>query len=275
MLANLDNEVYFKKVFTDVAVFKAFVKDVLGIEMHIDKVETEKMLPSKVSPIKFRMDLFAEDIQNRTIVEIQKVDYDYTYDRFTHYFTSNLADVQRNSRTYAYAREVYMIVVVTSAYRIKDKEGKLIKDDILITDINPRTVGGEVREMYNHKLVILNTTNSTAETPPAIGDWLKLITESKNNPGNPQINTQKPAIVRAAQLAETDNIAPEEIADAKIEEMRKEAVAYIKIDTTKEVKEEGIKKALKRGKLTIEEIAEDFDATIEYVQQVEKELKNQ
>ena len=43
MLANLDNEVYFKKVFTDVEVFTAFVKDVLGIDMHISKVETEKV----------------------------------------------------------------------------------------------------------------------------------------------------------------------------------------------------------------------------------------
>ena len=77
MLANLDNEVHFKKVFTDVEVFTAFVKDVLGIDMHISKVETEKVLLSKVSAIKFKMDLFAEDKETRTIVEVQKVDYDY------------------------------------------------------------------------------------------------------------------------------------------------------------------------------------------------------
>ncbi len=93
MLANLDNEVHFKKVFTDVEVFTAFVKDVLGIDIHIDKVETEKVLPSKVSAIKFKMDLFAEDKATRTVVEIQKVDYDYTYDRFSHYFLANLVDI--------------------------------------------------------------------------------------------------------------------------------------------------------------------------------------
>jgi hypothetical protein len=31
MLANLDNEVHFKKVFTDIDVFCGLVKDVLGI----------------------------------------------------------------------------------------------------------------------------------------------------------------------------------------------------------------------------------------------------
>ncbi|MDZ7880846.1 MAG: PD-(D/E)XK nuclease family transposase [Saprospiraceae bacterium] len=236
MLANLDNEVHFKKVFTDVDVFCAFVKDVLGIEMKILKVETEKVLPSKTSAIKFRMDLFAEDKENRTVVEIQKVDYDYTYDRFTHYFTGNLSDVQRSSKTYTYGKDIYIIVVVTSAYRITDKHGVLLKDDVLITDMNPRTLDGQVRDMYNHKLVILNSTNVTAATPPAILDWLNLITESIKNPENPRINKSKPAIVRAAELAEADNIDPEEIADAKIEEMRKETLARVEIDAGKKVK---------------------------------------
>ena len=66
MLANLDNEVHFKKVFTDVDVFTAFVKDVLGIDIHINKVETEKVLPTKVSAIKFKMDLFAEASRTNT-----------------------------------------------------------------------------------------------------------------------------------------------------------------------------------------------------------------
>ena len=123
MLANLDNEVHFKKVFTDVEVFTAFVKDILGIDLHISKVETEKVLLNKVSAIKFKMDLFAEDKEARTIVEIQKVDYDYTYDRFSHYFLANLIDVQRSSTDYSYDKEIYVIVVVTSAYKIIDKTG--------------------------------------------------------------------------------------------------------------------------------------------------------
>ena len=72
MLANLENEVHFKNVFTDIEVFTAFVKDILGIDINITKVETEKVLLDQVSPIKFEMDLFAEDEKARTIVEIQK-----------------------------------------------------------------------------------------------------------------------------------------------------------------------------------------------------------
>jgi hypothetical protein len=299
MLANLDNEVHFKKVFTDVTVFCAFVKDVLGIDMNITKVETEKMLPSKSSAIKFRMDLFAEDTANRTVVEIQKVDYDYTYDRFTHYFTGNLVDIQRTSRTYEYAKDVYIIVVVTSAYRMRDKNGVLLKDDVLITDINPRTLSGEVREMHNHKLVVLNSTHTTIHTPPAIRDWLDLIKESIKNPENPQINKSKPAIVRAAELAEADNIDPEELADAKIEEMRKITLALNEIEADRKVQEadkkvqiaqdeakaaqdeakaaqdklrESIVNFLKMGKLSIDDIANAFGVTSAYVKQVKAEM---
>lgn len=227
MLANLDNEVHFKKVFTDVEVFCAFAKDILGIEMQITKVETEKVLPSKVSAIKFKMDLFAESIDHRTIVEIQKVDYDYTYDRFANYFLANLIDTQRTSKDYGFGKEVYIIVVVTSAYKMSDKNNKPIKTDVLITDINPRDLKVQVIPMNNHKLVILNTTYVQNDTPEAILDWLNLIRESMKNPENPNINTSKSAIVRAAQLANLDNLSPEQIAEAKIQEMRKEAVAII------------------------------------------------
>jgi hypothetical protein len=47
VLGNLDNEVIFKKAFTDPTVFKAFVRDILGIEVEVDKIETEKKFEPK------------------------------------------------------------------------------------------------------------------------------------------------------------------------------------------------------------------------------------
>lgn len=274
MIANLDNEVYFKKVFTNVEVFTAFVKDILGIDIHIDKVETEKVLPSKVSAIKFKMDLFAEDEINRTVVEIQKVDYDYTYDRFAHYFLANLIEVQQKSRDYSYGKDVYLIVVVTSAYKISDKNGKPIKTDVLVTDINPRNLKGEIIDMNNHKMLILNTTYLQIDTPAPILDWLTLIRESMKNPENPKINTSKPAIVKAASLANIDSLSPEELAEAKIQEMRKEAVAVIEDAARKEIIVEGIIEALNMGILNLEQIARIFKVSTDFVKQIEKEMKN-
>lgn len=272
MLANLDNEVHFKHVFTDTEVFRAFTKDVLGIDLNIDKVETEKVLPSKVSAIKFRMDLFAEDNDNRTIVEIQKVDYDYSYDRFAHYFMANMIDMQRSSKDYSFDKEVYVIVVVTAAYRISELNGKPIKDDVLVTNINPCNLQGQERQMTKHQMIILNTTYVDENTPQDIKDWMDLIKESMDNPENPNINTNKPAIVKAAKLAEIDELSPEQLADAKIMEMRKATIAVVEDTTRKEVIEQQIIKSLKRGKLNIEEIAEDFEVDIEYVRQLKNNL---
>lgn len=274
MLANLDNEVHFKHVFTDVEVFTEFSRDILGIDLQITKVETEKVLPNSVSAIKFKMDLFAEDKTNRIIVEIQKVDYDYTYDRFAHYFLGNLIDTQRSSKDYSFAKDVYIIVVVTSAYRMTDKHHRPIKEDVLLTDINPRNLDGQVCYMHDHKLVILNTTNVTAETPENIKDWLDLIKESMQNPTQPKINLQKKGIAKAAQLATTNLLTPEQLAEAKEQEMRKAAVVFIqdrsRQEGIQEEKDKGIQKALKRGKLTLTEIAEDFEVSLEYVKQLAK-----
>lgn len=275
MLVNLDNEVHFKKVFTDVEVFTAFVKDILGISIHIDKVETEKVLPSKISAIKFRMDLFAEDEESRTVVEIQKIDYDYSYDRFAHYFMGNLIDMQRSSKDYSFEKNVYIIVVVTSAYRISEKNGKPIKDDVLVTDINPRTLKGEVRDMHNHKLVILNTTYVSADTPEKIKDWADLIIQSMKNPENPKINKNNTAIAKAMQLANLDDLSPEQLADAKIHEMRKATLALMQSEGKREERDNGIRKALKRGKLTHAEIAEDFEVSLEVVAQLAAEMQSE
>jgi len=225
-IANLDNEVHFKNVFTNVEVFRGFVKDVLGIDMNIEKVETEKVLPSQVSPIRFRMDLFAEDKAKRTIVEIQKMDYDYAYDRFSHYFFANLVDAQKRSSDYAYEKEVYLIVVVTSTYKIKEKSGVLITDDVLITDTNPRTLRGDKRYMHDHKMVILNAINADDDTPEPIKDWLDLIVEStKEEQDLDKINRNKAAINKAVQLAELNSLTPEQRAESKVQEMRKRMIA--------------------------------------------------
>ncbi len=227
-IGNLDNKVYFKKVFTDVEVFTAFVKDIIGIDIEIEKVETEKVLFRKTSPIKFKMDLFAESTDHRVIVEIQKVDYDYNYDRFLHYFLANLIDQQSSSKNYAFAKEVYTIVVITAPYRISESNGKPIKDDVLMTSLNPHTLSGQIREIYGHSLIFLNPNYTDSDTPKEIFDWLNLIQESIKNPENPQINLDKPAIKKAMNLAEIDMLTPEQLGEAKDEESKKEMIAIQK-----------------------------------------------
>jgi predicted transposase YdaD len=61
--------------------------------------------------------------------------------------------------------------------------------------------------------------------------------------------------------------------DTAFDEGKIEGKIEGRIEGRVEEKNEGIKKSLIRGKLTIEEIAEDFEVTIEYVLALKKEIR--
>ena len=89
-LTRLDNDVIFKKAFFDQFVLTQFIKDILGLDLKIKKIETEKRLSPKIAYINFAYDIFAQSEDERVIVEIQRVNYDYNFDRFLHYHTMAL-----------------------------------------------------------------------------------------------------------------------------------------------------------------------------------------
>lgn len=60
--------------------FRAFVRDILGIDVEPEKVETEKGFQPKIGNINFKYDIFAEDKKKRIIIEIQKLEYDHNFD---------------------------------------------------------------------------------------------------------------------------------------------------------------------------------------------------
>ncbi len=272
MLANLDNEVIFKKAFTDKIVFKAFVKDVLGIEFEVGKIETEKRFKPKIGRVDFRLDIFAESVDKRIIVEIQRIEYDYNFDRFLHYFLMTIAEQQKSSENYAIKKTVYVIVVLTEPYTINEKNGLPVRDELLLLKINPKTIEGTERDLYGHEFVCLNPNHPHESTPAAIRDWLNLIYQSIHHPENPKINRKNKAISRAASLIEFENLSPEELEQRKIVAMTREK-ALIKEKMAKESgKIEGkieekidiAKKMLRRG-TSIDIIAEDTGLSVEQI----------
>ena len=164
-LSRLDNEVIFKKAFTDKLVFTQFVKDVIGIDIIVNKIETEKRFKPKVAYIDFAYDIFAESTDDRVIVEIQRVNYDYNFDRFLHYHTMAITQLQRKASDYKIKPTVYTIVILTTPSVIEDKDGETVQDDVLISDVNPRNRKGQVRNFYGHQLIFLTPKFKTDETP--------------------------------------------------------------------------------------------------------------
>ena len=73
MLAPLDNETIFKKAFTDKDVFQQFVKDLFNVDILVNKIETEKLFSPPISNIDFKLDIYAETIDHRFVIEIQKM----------------------------------------------------------------------------------------------------------------------------------------------------------------------------------------------------------
>ncbi|MDM8558006.1 PD-(D/E)XK nuclease family transposase [Candidatus Parabeggiatoa sp. HSG14] len=273
-LSRLDNEVIFKKAFTDKLVFTQFVKDVTGINIKVGKIETEKRFKPKIGYIDFAYDIFAESTDNRIIIEIQRVKYDYNFDRFLHYHNMAIAELQKSANDYKVKKTIYTIVVLTASTGIEDKEGVAVKKDILISDVNPHDLEGNIIGAYGHQLIFLNPNFKTAKTPPAIKDWFNLILESIENPDNPKINLRKRAIKKAVKLIETDNITPEERRVAKIaaatEETRKFLERQAIAEGQKKANLENAQKMLAKG-FDTETIAEITGLDAETINQLEME----
>lgn len=245
---SLDNEVVFKKAFTNVEVFKGFVKDILGLDVEVERIETEKAFIPRVGNIAFKYDVYAETIDKRIIIEIQKVDYDHNFDRFLHYHLGAIIEQQQSSRDYTIAQTVYTIIVLTAPYTISAKNGKPIQDEMLVSKLNPKNIKGFEREIYNHQLVFLNPNYRNDETPANIKDWLDLIYESIHNAKNPQINFEKPMIKKVTELIDYNDMNAEEITASKIEEARKITLTIYEEKGRKKGLEEGLKEGLEQGK---------------------------
>jgi hypothetical protein len=268
MLGNLDNEVFFKKAFTDETVFKTFVKDVLDIDFEIGKIETEKKFSPKVGYVDFELDIYAESADKRICIEIQRVEYDHHFNRFLHYFLMLITEQQKSAKEYDIDQTVYMIVVLTAPYTISEKNGKPILDEVLLLHFNPQTIKGEIRDLYGHQLVCLNPNHPAPDTPQGIRDWLDLIYQSIHNPQRPALNTNNVGIRKAMELISFENLTPEERTLAKNKEAARITVAKIENRRNVEI-------ALKMIALGTDNefIAQVTELTIEQVEQLRQEAK--
>jgi hypothetical protein len=228
MLGNLDNEVIFKKAFTNKVVFKAFVRDILGIEVEIDVIETEKKFSPKIGYVDFEIDIFAETVDKRVAIEIQRVEYDAHFDRFLHYFFMLIAEQQKNAKNYKISQTVYVIVILTAPYTISEKDGTPVLDEVLLINLNPKTLMGTERNLYGHQFVCLNPNHPDSDTPKQIRDWLDLIYQSIHNPQRPVLNTENEGIKKAIELISFENRSPEERRDSKNSEAAREVIAIQK-----------------------------------------------
>jgi predicted transposase/invertase (TIGR01784 family) len=200
-VASLQYGVIFKKAFSQPDIFKAFVKDVIGVNLEIDKVETEKEYTQQIGNVRVEFDLYAEDKKNRVIVEIQHENSSDHYDRFLHYHCVALLEQAQNYKNYRPPLTVYTIVVLTSG----DKH----KTDIAIIDFDPKDRNGKALNEIHHKVIYLAAKYVNETTPEPYQDWLKIINDSLTE-NIEESNYPRPELQKAIHLIERNLVTPEE-----------------------------------------------------------------
>jgi len=163
----------FKHVFSQPDIFNQFAKDILGIELNISKVHTEYEYPEPVGKVRSRYDLFAEDTEQRIIVEIQHVKEEDFFDRFLYDHMISLIEQAGGFDEYCFDRTVYTIVVLTSIPRDAS-----INFSCAISDMSPVDEWGNKVPVYPHRLIFLSPRKVNDKTPHGVRKWLEFIADS-------------------------------------------------------------------------------------------------
>jgi predicted transposase/invertase (TIGR01784 family) len=207
-VASLRYGVVFKKAFCDPGIFTGFIRDALGIKIEIDHVETKKTFDPSIGKIRPRFDLFAEDVKNRVIVDIQHVRFPDHYHRFLHYHCVALLEQIANSQDYHPQLKVFTIVILTS--------GDRHQIDISMIDFDPKDLSGKPLGEIPHKVMYLCPKYVNDKTPEPIRQWLLAIEDSLDDEVE-ETKYQIPEIQKAFAYIEKDKVSPDELATMKDE----------------------------------------------------------
>ncbi len=246
----LKSGVMFKQVFSQADIFNRFVEDILDIKFQAEVIHTEYEYPEPIGFVRSTYDLFANDKDQRIIVEIQHIKEDDFFDRFLYYHLISLVEQAGGYREYEFQQAVYTIVVLTSTPR----DGS-VNFSCAVSDMNPVNEVGETLEIYPHRLVFLCPRQVNNKTPQKIQKWLEFIEDSLDGEMDAtqypesiwkNIMTRiKKRDIDPAILAEIKDEAAWEKAKQRFEgEGREEGEKAKNLENAKKMMEKGIELAL-------------------------------
>jgi len=270
MLAPLDNETIFKRAFTDKEVFQQFVKDLFDVDIVVAKIETEKMFHPTIANIDFKLDIYAETVDHRFVIEIQKIDYDHNFYRFLGYFLSLIIEQQQKASDYNIPQTVLGVVVLSRPYKIDQLTGQPIKDSVMMIDFDPRNIKDERVKLFEHKLLFLNSNQkyNSSDIPKNYQDWLDLFKLSINSRLKITLNLNNKGIAKTAKLIEFENIDPFLMEEIKIAESKKQMKAIERNEVISKI----VKELYKNG-VSLEIISLSTKLSIEKINEILKKHK--
>ncbi len=249
MLAPLYNETIFKKAFTDKIVFQQFIKDLFDVEITVDKIETEKKFEPPIANIDFSLDIFAETTDHRFVIEIQKIDYDYNFNRFLNYFTSLYVEQVKRGKKYAVPQTILGVVILTSPFKINQLTGEPIRESVLSIDFNPRNPKNEIIEIWEHKLVFLNPNPEYKNdyNTKNYQDWLDLFHASMDENINIKLNVNNIGIAKTIEIIDYQKLDPQIIAEMRKSDAKKAMISIIENENLQKGINIGIEKGIDIG----------------------------
>jgi predicted transposase/invertase (TIGR01784 family) len=222
-VASLQYGVIFKKAFCDPEIFTAFVSALIGREVQVDHVETEKEFSPPIGYVKPRFDLFAEDREHRIIVDIQHARTIDHYDRFLYYHCAAILEQITNAKNYHSPLQVVTIVVLTSGDRHQEA--------ISVTDFAPRTLDGRLLNEIPHKIIFLCPKYVVESTPEPYREWLMAINDTLDEEVD-ETQYHQAVIHKLFDAIRRNHISPEERA-RMIDEYHQEELLQTKFDEWK------------------------------------------
>jgi len=219
----LSSGTVFKKGFSDVAIFTQMVKDFTGVQIKITEVENEKAFVEPVANVATKFDLFAEDKENRVIVEAQHANYSDNFDRFYYYHQISTVETIVSSNTYNFPQTVYTLVFFTD--RNSPAEGK----NILVHDGEMKYIadGEVIKGVFSRKHRLFFIFTKSPDSDSAISEecreWIKAIHETLTG-SVCKTDYKNQEVKRLFEIIATDKTTPEDRAKMKLEHNQKDAI---------------------------------------------------
>jgi hypothetical protein len=231
----------FKQAFSQPDVFCQFVEDILDIKFNATQIHTEYEYPKPIGFVRSKYDLFAEDVEQRIIVEIQHVKQDDFFDRFLYYHLISMVEQVGGCEEYGFDRTVYTIVVLTSTPR----DGT-INFSCAISDMNPINEYDKTIKVYPHRLVFLCPRQVNDKTPKKIREWLKFIEDSLDGEMDKKTYPNK-LWQKIMDAIRKQDIDPELLSEIKDEAAWEKAKKRFITEGKREGRREGIVKGRREG----------------------------
>lgn len=214
----------------------------------------------------------------RFIVEMQKAKQNYFKDRSVFYASFPIQEQAKRGEWDFQLTEIYTVGVLDFVFS-EDADEKEVRHEVKLKDQNGRVFYKKLTFVY---LEMPHFTKTEEELETTYDKWLYVLKHLPYLDSKPKALQEKvfDQLFAAAEIA---RFTPDEmnayeqslkyyrdlknVIDTAIMEGRIEG----EMKGRMEVITESIVKALNRGKLTMEEIAEDFDVSVDFVWQIKKE----